>query len=80
VELLLSGHYNLGDNPETVPANIELVYIGKTNFAIPFPQFNAVNNDETTFGNLPRHKFNNELRERGLKKPNMIQHGIYSCL
>ena len=45
---------------------------------IPSPQINVVNNAETTFGNIPRHKLNIELRERGLlEKGNTIQHGVY---
>ena len=36
-----------------------------------------VNNAETIFGNIPWHKLNIELRERGLRKGNMIQHGVY---
>ena len=43
----------------------------------PPPKFNVVNNAETTFGNIPWHKLNIELGERGLKKGNMIQHGVY---
>jgi hypothetical protein len=42
---------------------------------LKFP--NVVNNAETTFGNIPLHKLNIELGERGLKKANMIQHGVY---
>jgi hypothetical protein len=44
---------------------------------LPSPQVNVVNNAETTFGNIPWHKLNIELGERGLKKGNMIQHGAY---
>jgi hypothetical protein len=41
-------------------------------------EFNVVNSAETTFGNIPWHKFNIELRERRLiKKSNMIQYGVY---
>jgi hypothetical protein len=43
----------------------------------PPHQFNVVNNAKTTFGNIPWHKLNIELGERGLKKGNMIQHGVY---
>jgi hypothetical protein len=32
----------------------------------PSPQFNVINNAETTFGNIPWHKLNIELGERGL--------------
>jgi hypothetical protein len=41
---------------ETIPANItKLLNIDKTNFVSPSPppQFNVVNNAETTFGNIP---------------------------
>ena len=40
---------------ETIPANItKLLDIDKTNFVSPHPpQFNVVNNAETTFGNIP---------------------------
>jgi hypothetical protein len=39
---------------ETIPANItKLLNIDKTNFVSPAPQFNVVNNAETTFGNIP---------------------------
>jgi hypothetical protein len=53
------------------------MHIDKTNFVTPLPQFNIVNNAETAFGNLPWHKLNIELEERGIKKRNMIKHGIY---
>jgi hypothetical protein len=43
----------------------------------PPPQFNVVNNAETTFGYIPWYKLNIELGERGFKKGNMIQHGVY---
>jgi hypothetical protein len=49
----------------------------KQTLSPPPPQFNVVNNAETTFGNIPWHKINIELGERGLKKGNMIQHGVY---
>jgi hypothetical protein len=39
-------------------------------------QFNIVN-AEATLGNSPWHKLNIELGERGLKKRNMLQRGIY---
>jgi hypothetical protein len=36
---------------ETIPANItKLLNIHKTNFVSPSPQFDVVNNTETTFG------------------------------
>jgi hypothetical protein len=42
---------------ETIPANItKLLNIDKTKFVSPVPpppQFNVVNNAETTFGNIP---------------------------
>ena len=64
---------------ETSPANItKLLNIDKTNFVSPSPpQFNVVNNAETTFGNIPWYKLNIELGERGFKNGNMIQHGVY---
>jgi hypothetical protein len=43
----------------------------------PTPQFNVVNNAETTFGNIPWYKLNIELGERGFKNGNMIPHGVY---
>jgi hypothetical protein len=47
----------------TIPANItKLLNIDKTNFVSPSPQFNVVNNAETTFGNISWHKLNIELR------------------
>ena len=49
----------------------------KQTLSPPPPQFNVVNNAKTTFGNIPWHKLNIELGERGLKKRNMIQHGVY---
>ena len=56
----------------------KLLNIDKTNVVSPSPQINVVNNAETTFGNIPRHKLNIELGERGLlKKGNTIQHGVY---
>ena len=62
---------------ETIRANItKLLNIDKTNFVSPLPQFNVVNNSETSFGNIPWHRLNIELGERGLEKDNIIQHGI----
>jgi hypothetical protein len=49
----------------------------KQTLSPPPPQFNVVNNAETTFGNIPWHKLNIELGERGFKNGNMIQHGVY---
>jgi hypothetical protein len=58
-----SGHFALGSSVtavildktlETIPANItKLLNIDKTNFVSPSPQFNVVNNAETSFGNIP---------------------------
>jgi hypothetical protein len=49
----------------------------KQTLSPPPPQFNVVNNAETTFGNIPWYKLNIELGERGFKNGNMIQHGVY---
>jgi hypothetical protein len=64
---------------EIIPANVtKLLNIGKTNFVSPSPQFNVVNNAETTFGNIPWHKLDIELGERGLKFAGAgAQHGVY---
>jgi hypothetical protein len=63
---------------DTIPANItKLLNIDKTNLSPPPPQFNVVNNAETTFGNIPWYKLNIELGERRFKNGNMIQHGVY---
>ena len=63
---------------ETVPVNIaKLMHIDKTNFVSPSPPVRVVNNAETTFSNLPWHKLNIELGDRGPKTCNMIQHGVY---
>jgi hypothetical protein len=60
---------------KTIQANItKSLSIDKTNFVSPSPQFNVVNNAETTFGYIPWYKLNIELGERN---GNMIQHGVY---
>jgi hypothetical protein len=63
---------------EAIPANItKLLNIDKTNFISPSPQFKVVNNAETFFWYIPWHKLNIELGQRGFKKGNVIQHGVY---
>jgi hypothetical protein len=44
----------------------ECTSVTKQTLSPPLPQFNVVNNAETSFGNLPWHKLNIELEERGL--------------
>jgi hypothetical protein len=81
--LLLKTHsllsYKLEQTLQTIPANItKLLNINKTNFLSPPPlAVQCCEQPETTFGNIPWHKFNIDLEKRGLKKGNMIQHGVY---
>jgi hypothetical protein len=50
---------------QTIQANItKLLNIDKTNFVSPSPQFNVVNNAETTFGNIPWHKHRIKISNR----------------
>ena len=68
-------------NPWDHSANITILSywtLTKQTFSSPPSSlFNVVNNAEITFGTIPWHKLNIELRERELKNGNMIQHGVY---